>query len=141
MKTIQTGPLAKARAPEPPDPMSLEAEEAEELRAFYEARDLEMLREAIGRVVLTRVAAFDAATPGASKKDSMGVTDLLRWLGEDLSADELKLFAAATFDAAKAAPVLDKRRLNPTTSPFEPTSAAFCSPSIAPNGWRRFRGG
>jgi hypothetical protein len=71
--------------------------------------DAEMLREAIGRVVLARMAAFDAATPEASEEDVMGVIDVRRWLEQDLSADELKLLAAATgqtFDAAKAAPVL-----------------------------------
>lgn len=90
------------RRPEPmPRPLD-DAEEAEELRAFHEARDLEMLREAIGRVVLARMAAFEAATPEASEKDVMGVIDVRRWLQQDLSADELKLLSAATgepFDA------------------------------------------
>jgi hypothetical protein len=100
------------RRPDPPpearDPETLEAEEAEELRAFYEWRDLEMLRGAIGRVVLARMAAFDTATPEASETDVMGVIDVRRWLEQDLSADELKLLAAATgqtFDA-RSEPVL-----------------------------------
>jgi hypothetical protein len=82
--------------PEPRDPKTLEAEEAEELRAYHEAWDLENLRQAIGRVVLARMAAFDAATPEASENDVTGVTDVRRWLEQDLSADELKLLAAAT---------------------------------------------
>jgi hypothetical protein len=91
-----------------PEPLD-EAEDADELRAFYEARDLEMLREAIGRVVLARIAAFNAATPEASEEDVMGVIDVRRWLEQDLSADELKLLAVATgqtFAAAKDESVL-----------------------------------
>jgi hypothetical protein len=86
----------RPKVPEPRDPETIDAEEAEQLRAFYEALDLGRLREAIGRVVLARMAAFDAATPEASEKEAMGVIDLRSWLEQDLSADEMKLLAAAT---------------------------------------------
>lgn len=67
-----------------------------ELRELAEWSDLLGLQEGIGRVLVARLAAFDAATtPKALEQDAMGVTVLRRWLDQDLSADELQLLAAA----------------------------------------------
>jgi hypothetical protein len=69
--------------------VSEEAEDTEEPREISEWRDSLMLEEGIGRVLLDRLAAFDAATPEASEEDVMGVIVVRRWLEQDLLPYEM----------------------------------------------------
>lgn len=63
--------------------MSEEAEDTEELRR-------QLAEEGIGRVLLARLAAFDAATPEPSEEDVRGVIDVRRWFEQDLLPYELE---------------------------------------------------
>jgi hypothetical protein len=85
--------------------VSEEAEDTEEPREISEWRDSLMLEEGIGRVLLDRLAAFDAATPEASEEDVMGVIVVRRWFEQDLSAEDREMLATTrgqTFDTLSA---------------------------------------
>ena len=78
--------------------MSEEAEDTEELRR-------QLAEEGIGRVLLARLAAFDAATSEASEEDVMGVIAVRRWFEQDLSAEEREMLVTTrgqTFDTLSA---------------------------------------
>jgi hypothetical protein len=79
--------------------VSEEAEDTEELRQL-------IAEEGIGRVLLDRLAAFDAAaTPEVSEEDAMGVIAVRRWFEQDLSAEDREMLVTTrgqTFDTLSA---------------------------------------